>query len=99
LRGRAVRGYLQTMEAHSAPRDPVFGHELISLLSRMGGAASVAALRGEALSAFGADAVYGNCHGDRFTFDEVLAFLASRGKLSLSGGDVSLGQIPACGAQ
>lgn len=62
----------------------------------MGGAATVEALRREAAGLFGPDAVYGNCHGDRFTFDDVLAFLASRRKLSLSGHHVSLGTVPAC---
>ena len=77
--------------------EPVLGHELISLLSRIGGAASVEALRRAAQSAFGPEAVYGNCHGERFTFDEVLSFLASRGKLAMSGENVSLGTVAACG--
>jgi probable metal-binding protein len=84
------------MDARSASREPVFGHEVLSLLSQMGGAATVETLRRAARGAFGPDAVYGNCHGDRFTFDEVLAFLASRGKLALSGDEVSLGTVPAC---
>ena len=84
------------MSSLSALREPVLGHELTSLLSRMGGSATVEALRRAALGAFGPDAVFGNCHGDRFTFDEVLAFLASRGKLSLKGDEVSLGAVPAC---
>ncbi|MGE5344855.1 MAG: DUF2492 family protein [Acidithiobacillales bacterium] len=84
------------MDALPGPNDPVLGHELISLLSQMGGAATVEALRRAARGAFGPDAVYGNCHGDRFTFNEVLTFLASRGKLSLRGDEVSLGTVPAC---
>jgi hypothetical protein len=62
----------------------------------MGGRASVEALRNAAAGAFGADAVYGNCHGDRFSFHEVLAFLASRGKLEHHGEEISLGTMPAC---
>ncbi len=84
------------MDAFAAPRDPVFGHELLSLLSQMGGAAAVEALRRSAHGAFGPDAVYGNCHGDRFTFDEVVAFLASHGKLTRRGDELSLGAVPAC---
>ncbi|HMA28636.1 MAG TPA: DUF2492 family protein [Thermoanaerobaculia bacterium] len=84
------------MDSLLSPRTPVFGHELLSLLQQMGGAASVEDLREAAASAFGADAVYGNCHGDRFSFHEVLAFLVSRGKLDLRGGEVSLGAEPAC---
>ncbi len=84
------------MSSLAAPSEPVLGHELISLLSRMGGNATVETLRQAAQGAFGPDATYGNCHGDRFTFDEVLAFLASRGKLSRRGDDVSLGAVRDC---
>ncbi len=84
------------MSLLAAPNEPVLGHELISLLSRMGGSATVERLRRAAQDAFGPAAVYGNCHGDRFTFDEVLAFLASRGKVSLIGGEVGIGAVPAC---
>jgi hypothetical protein len=78
------------MDALSVPATPVLGHELLSLLSRMGGTAAIEALRRAA------HAVYGNCHGDRFTFDQVLAFLASHGKLARRGDEVSLGTVPAC---
>ena len=84
------------MDAFVPPRAPVFGHDLLSLLEQMGGKASVEALRNAASGAFGVDAVYGNCHGDRFSFHEVLAFLASRGKLEHRGDEVSLGSAPAC---
>jgi probable metal-binding protein len=84
------------MDALTSRQMPVFGHDLLSLLSRMGGRASVEGLRSAAASAFGADAVYGNCHGDRFSFHEVLAFLAAHGKLAHRGDEVSLGTVPAC---
>jgi probable metal-binding protein len=84
------------MDGLLSPREPVFGHELLFLLRQMGGKAKVDALRNAASGAFGADAVYGNCHGDRFTFHEVLAFLASRGKLEQRGDEVTLGSVPAC---
>ena len=84
------------MEPLVDERDPVFGHELLSLLQQMGGKAGVEALRSAASGAFGADAVYGNCHGDRFSFDEVLAFLASKGKVERHDDHVVLGFVPAC---
>jgi probable metal-binding protein len=84
------------MDALVSPRAPVFGHDLLSLLQQMGGKASVEALRNAASGAFGADAVYANCHGDRFSFDEVLAFFASKGKLERRGDHVFLGSVPAC---
>ena len=84
------------MDTLLSPRAPVFGHDLLSLLSRMGGTAKVEALQDAAARAFGADAVYANCHGDRFSFHEVLAFLASHGKLEHRGDQVSLGSAPGC---
>jgi len=84
------------MEPLVDERAPVFGHELLSLLQKMGGKAGVEALRNAASGTFGVDAVYGNCHGDRFSFDEVLAFLASKGKVERRDNEVSLGSVPAC---
>ena len=84
------------MDSLAVPREPVFGHELLSILRSLGGRASVPDLREAAHRAFGPDAVYGNCHGDRFTFDGVLAFLESVSKLSRSGDELSLGFVPAC---
>jgi probable metal-binding protein len=75
---------------------PVFGHDLLSLLSQMGGTANVEALRNAAAGAFGPEAVYTNCHGAVFSFPEVLAFLASKGKLEHRGDEVFLGSAPAC---
>ncbi|MGZ5431225.1 MAG: DUF2492 family protein [Thermoanaerobaculia bacterium] len=82
------------MDSPVSPRAPVFGHDLLSLLQQMGGKASVEALRNAASGAFGADAVYGNCHGDRFSFYEVLAFLALRGKLEHRGTRSPSGPCP-----
>ena len=74
----------------------VFGHEVLSILADRGGRLPVAELKRAAAEAFGADALYGNCHGDRFGFEGLLEFLSSAGKLSLDGGDVALGRIPGC---
>ena len=74
----------------------VFGHEVLSLLTARGGRASVEELRAESARAFGPDALFGNCHGDRFGFDGLLDFLESAGKLSRSGEVVSLGRVPGC---
>ena len=85
------------MEALLTDREPVYGHELISLVVEMGGTSTVEALREAAVGRFGAEAVYGNCAGDLFSFEEVLAFLASKGKLDVRNGAVSAGAMPACG--
>ncbi len=74
----------------------VFGHEVLSILSGRGGRLPVAELKRAAAEAFGPDALYGNCHGDRFGFEGLLEFLGSAGKLSLDGDEVALGRNPGC---
>jgi hypothetical protein len=75
---------------------PVLGHELLLLLQRLGGTARADAFRNAAAGAFGPDAVYANCHGDRFSFDEALRFFAAKGKVLFRGDDVLIGSVPAC---
>ncbi|MCL4807176.1 MAG: DUF2492 family protein [Thermoanaerobaculia bacterium] len=74
----------------------VFGHEVLGILADRGGRLPVAELKSAANDAFGEEAVYGNCHGDRFDFEGLLAFLAAAGKLSLDGEHASLGRVPGC---
>lgn len=74
----------------------VFGHEVLGLLASRGGRLPVTELKALAAAAFGGDALYGNCHGDRFDFEGLLAFLSSAGKLALDGDDVALGRVPGC---
>ena len=75
----------------------IYGHEVLGLLARGGGRLPVAELKAAAAEAFGADAVYGNCHGDRFDFEGLLGFLSSVGKLSVERGHAALGHVPGCG--
>lgn len=76
--------------------EPLYGHDLLALVRERGGSVSVEALRAAALALHGPDPVYHNCHGDSFDFDGVLAFLGHKGKITLAGGTVSLGNAPAC---
>ena len=74
----------------------VYGHEVLGLLAGRGGRLPVTELKGLAAAAFGTDALYGNCHGDRFDFEGLLDFLSSVGKLARVGSDVALGRVPGC---
>lgn len=76
--------------------EPLYGHDLLSLLVDRGGTCAVADLRAAAAEAHGPQAVYWNCHGENFDFDGVLAFLSSRGKVSLQDGAITLGMASAC---
>lgn len=77
-------------------RSVILGHEVLSLLAARGGRAAVEELRDEAARVFGPDALFGNCHGDTFGFDGLLAFLESAGKLAREGEVLSLGRVPGC---
>ncbi len=76
--------------------EPLYGHDLLSLLLARGGSASLADLRAASIAAHGPDAVYHNCHGGAFDFDGVVAFLGTKGKVSVEHGTISLGNAPAC---
>jgi probable metal-binding protein len=76
--------------------EPLYGHDLLSLLVEKGGACGLEELRRASVAAHGTEAVYCNCGGDSFDFDGVLAFLRSKGKVSMADGTVSLGMAPAC---
>ncbi len=76
--------------------EPLYGHDLLSLLVEKGGNCSLEDLRRASVLAHGAEATYCNCGGDSFDFDGVLAFLSSKGKVSIADGQVRLGLAPAC---
>lgn len=83
------------MKAEPSPT-AILGHEVLSLLAARGGRARVEDLRAETARVFGSDALFGNCHGELFGFDGLLAFLESAGKLARQGDVISLGRVPAC---
>lgn len=76
--------------------EPLYGHDLLTLVLARGGSISVDDLRAASLAAHGPAATYHNCHGDAFDFDGVLAFLGSKGKIQVVDGILSLGAAPAC---
>ena len=76
--------------------EPLYGHDLLTLVLARGGSIPVEDLRSAALAAHGPAAEYHNCHGDTFDFDGVLAFLGSKGKIQVVDGILSLGMAPAC---
>lgn len=76
--------------------EPLYGHDLLSLLMEKGGTCTLEELRAASAAAHGQTAIYSNCHGDSFDFDGVIAFLGSKGKVRVTDGTVSLGMAPAC---
>jgi probable metal-binding protein len=78
------------------PATVIPGHDVLSLVAARGGRCTVFELRAAALRAFGPDAVFGNCHGDLFDFEALLAFLERKGKIARVGDEVTMGHVPAC---
>lgn len=76
--------------------EPLYGHDLLSLLLEKGGTCRLEDLRAASVAAHGASAEYHNCHGDSFDFDGVVAFLGQKGKIRIEDGTISLGPAPAC---
>jgi probable metal-binding protein len=76
--------------------EPLYGHDLLSLLVEKGGTCRLEDLRTASITAHGTGAVYCNCGGDSFDFDGVIGFLRSKGKIRVADGTVALGLAPAC---
>ena len=76
--------------------EPLYGHDLLSLLVDKGGNCRLEDLRAVSVAAHGASAIYCNCKGDSFDFDGVIAFLASKDKIQVVDGTITLGAAPAC---
>ena len=76
--------------------EPLYGHDLLGLLLDKGGACTLEDLRAVSSAVHGPNASYQNCHGGVFDFDGVIAFLASKGKVQVAEGQVTLGMAPSC---
>jgi len=75
----------------------IYGHEVLNLLVELGGAAPVETLRSAAAEAFGPDAIFCNCHGGTFTFDQLMEFFSIKGKVETDGWSVCLTYSEPCG--
>jgi probable metal-binding protein len=85
-----------TPELETAMSEPLYGHDLLSLLIEKGGTCPLESLRAASVAAHGAAAIYCNCLGDSFDFDGVIAFLGSKGKITVADGAVTFGTAAAC---
>lgn len=76
--------------------EPLYGHDLLGLLLEKGGICRLEDLEAASVATHGDGATYSNCHGDSFDFEGVIAFLGSKGKLTVADGMVSMGLAPTC---
>jgi probable metal-binding protein len=63
----------------AAPARVIPGHDVLSLVAARGGRCTIAELEAAVLTAFGPDAVFGNCDGNLFDLESLLSFLAWKG--------------------
>jgi probable metal-binding protein len=84
------------MSELSEVKEAIYGHEILGIVGTRSTPWPEEELRVAVASAFGTGAVFQNCHGSRFDFDELLGFLSSKGKLAVQDGKVSLGVVPGC---
>ncbi len=84
--------------ASETPEQPrvVMGHDLVNLVASLGGDVEMEQLRSAAAAAFGPNAILADCHGDTFNVDELVAFLAWKGKLEVDGTRVRVGPVAPC---
>lgn len=64
----------------------IHAHEVFDLLDSAAQGLSVEELRQRCASTFGADAVFTNCSGLRFSFDALMTFALGRGRIALHDG-------------
>lgn len=74
----------------------IYGHEVLNLLVELGGAAPLDLFRKATVEAFGPEAVFCNCHGGRFNFEQLMDFFSSRGKVEIECQVVRLGGAQHC---
>ncbi len=84
------------MNELSETKEAIYGHEVLGVVASRDVPWMVEDLREAVTARFGPDAVFQNCHGSVFSFDELLGFLSSKGKLAVTNGRVSLGAVPGC---
>ena len=75
------------------------GHQIVQILLDSAGPMTADALRNEAARRFGAIAHYHTCGATELTFDDLLAFLLERGKITEREGKLLAHSELICGSR
>ena len=75
----------------------IHAHDVLDILGASEAPLAEAELLGRITARYGQAASFTNCRGDRFTFDELVAFMLERGKVASAGGKLSLNRAEVCG--
>ncbi len=76
--------------------ESVHGHQVIEMMATAGKSYSKAELKSEIANKFGEDARFHTCMGSDLTADDLIEFLASKGKFVESEEGVSMPQEHLC---
>ncbi len=74
----------------------IHAHEILHLLQAATRAPSHRELQSQVESRFGSGARFTNCTGQAYTFDQMIAFLASRGKIVMSPDGITVRREEIC---
>ena len=72
------------------------GHDVLQLIASREDPWPLIEVRARAGAAFGHAPEFHSCHKQGFTLDEILAFFASKGKISLGPTTIALGPVASC---
>ena len=76
--------------------ESIHGHQVMEMMAVAGKSYTKAALKSEIASKFGENARFHTCMGSDLTADDLIAFLASKGKFVESDQGVSMPQEHLC---
>jgi len=70
----------------------IHAHKVLEVIEQFGGQKEMSALRQKVAEKFGNDAVFANCSGRQFTFDELIDFFQDKGRILIKGDLIVLDQ-------
>jgi probable metal-binding protein len=76
----------------------IHAHEFLNVLADHPQGCSLDEVRTIITERYGPQVTFYNCQDRRFTLDELYQFMQSKGKIQVTGDQVSLGQYHECGA-
>ncbi|MDP2877655.1 MAG: DUF2492 family protein [Holophaga sp.] len=74
--------------------DAIHGREMYELVASRVEGWSLVDLQAEAESRWGKQSDFCNCHGDQFSFDTLIPFLAQKGKVRVEADRIFAGEPP-----
>jgi probable metal-binding protein len=74
----------------------VHAHQILDMLDQRAEPITLDTLKSEVQQAFAADAIFSNCKGDAFNFDQLIEFMLRNQKIVIADGKVRLNKAHVC---